>query len=47
MIPRDWTLTDQADAADAECDRNWWRRDPYAEPFDEPADDEPQDTDNA
>jgi len=32
MNPRDWTPSDQADAADAQCDRDWWRRDPHAEP---------------
>ena len=37
---RDWTLTDQADAADAERDRNWWRRDLYAEHFEDQPDDE-------
>lgn len=42
-MKRDWTPSDAADAADAERDRNWWRRDPYAEddrpdPEDEGAD---------
>lgn len=31
-MSRDWTLTDQADAEDARQEREWWRRDPYAEP---------------
>lgn len=31
-MKRDWTPSDQADAADADLDRNWWRRDPYADP---------------
>lgn len=30
MNPRDWTPTDAADAADAEHDRQWWKRpDPH------------------
>jgi hypothetical protein len=33
MIPRDWTLTDQADAADAERDRRWWRTSDHGDPW--------------
>lgn len=29
---RDWTPSDRAEAAEADADRNWWRRDPYADP---------------
>lgn len=32
MIGRDWTITDQACAADDERTRRWWRADPFAEP---------------
>lgn len=35
MTPRDWTLTDQADAEDARRHREWWRHDPFAEHFDD------------
>ena len=34
MTPRAWTNTDQADAADAQRDRDWWKRTP--DPLDYP-----------
>lgn len=40
MTPRDWTPTDQADAADAERDRNWWRRDSSLAPWPDEDDEE-------
>lgn len=30
-MTRDWTLTDRADAADAQRSREWWKTDPFAE----------------
>lgn len=31
-MERDWTPTDQAAAEDARQEREWWKREPYAEP---------------
>ncbi len=41
MIERDWTLTDEADAADDRRHREWWRAAAVDEPEDEPEDEEP------
>ena len=31
-MTRDWTPSDQADAAESEHSRQWWKRNPYADP---------------
>lgn len=38
MIPRDWTTTDAAGAADAEADRNWWRKPLWSDDYPDPED---------
>lgn len=47
MAERDWTNSDQADAADAEYDRKWWRCDSSLAPWPDEEDEDPLSADGA
>ena len=38
-MKRDWTVSDQADEADAKRDREWWKRSAFTEDYPDPDDD--------